>query len=101
MTVARGRKYLITSLIHRCFFSIVPESLRWHLLYNNFTQAEAIVEQTATFNKLPFPRKLFDEIKVNSVKQTTLPTKRRKAGIFDVFASPELRKITFTLSTIW
>ena len=83
------------------FFSIVPESLRWHLVYNNFTQAEKIIKRTVTFNNLSFPHKLFDKIKCDSMKKDTLSTQNRKANLLDVFRSSELRKNTLILSAMW
>ena len=88
-------------LIYLIFFSFVPESLRWHVVDMNFHQAESIIKRTVSFNKSPFPRKLFDEVKRNSIKESHLPTRRKKANILDVFKSPKLRRITFILSIVW
>ena len=81
--------------------SVVPESIRWHLLHGNFTEAEAVVKRTVTFNNLPFPRAVFDQIKNESTKQACSSTEQRKATIIDIFRSPALRKISLMLSVMW
>ena len=63
--------------------------MQWHVVDMNFHQAESIVKRTVSFTKLSFPCKLFDEVKRNSMKESHLPTRRKKANILDVFKSPK------------
>ena len=81
--------------------SIVPESLRWLLTQHQFSRAERMIEKATTFNELPFPRTLFEEIKSELLGQSTLQTKTKKANFLDVLRSPKLRRHTLTLVIIW
>ena len=83
--------------------SIIPESLRWLLTQHQFSRAQRMIEKATKFNKLPFPRALFDETKNETLTQSMLLTtsKTRKANFLDVLRSPELRRYTLILVTIW
>ncbi|XP_028406659.1 organic cation transporter protein-like [Dendronephthya gigantea] len=77
----------------------IPESLRWNIVHKKFGKVEAIIKRYAAFNKLPFPGKLFEEIKSDDLNECV--QHKPKGNVIDVFKSPKLRKISLILFLAW
>ena len=67
-------------------------------MQKNFHEANAIIQRTVTFNKLDFPKELFDRIMKDDEKDEK---REHKGNIIDIFRSPKLRKISFVLFLGW
>ena len=67
-------------------------------MHKNFREANAIIQRTVTFNKLDFPKELFDRIRNDDQKHEQ---QEHKGNIIDVFKSPKLRKISCILMLSW
>ncbi|CAB3991007.1 organic cation transporter -like [Paramuricea clavata] len=89
-----------------CLFQIglvwcLPESIRWLLINNRFDQAENIVRNISTFNKIPFPKDIFDKT-VNEIEKTEANKSDIKSyTIADIFRSSVLRKRSLTMMVAW
>ena len=82
--------------------SFLPESFRWLFTKKRVDEAEQVVRRIATFNKLPFPRDVFDKVAQNSMKtETKVSGSRKNYTILDIFRSSVLRKRCLILAIMW
>ena len=81
--------------------SIIPESIRWHLLHGHFKKAEATVRKIVKVNKLQYPEELFEQIKQQSTKEISCPNTKQKVNMLDLYRSSSLRKLTIILTIVW
>ena len=79
----------------------MPESIRWLLINNRFDQAENVVRNISTFNKISFPKDIFDKT-VNEIEKTEANKSDIKSyTIADIFRSSVLRKRSLIMMVIW
>ncbi|XP_046845861.1 organic cation transporter protein-like isoform X3 [Xenia sp. Carnegie-2017] len=79
----------------------LPESFRWLLTQNKVDDAKAVVERITKFNKLSFPRELFDDIAHSiNINKDDLCSKKAYT-FFDLLKSRELRKRLAIAVFVW
>ena len=89
-----------------CLFQIglvwcLPESIRWLLINGRFDKAEKVVRRISNFNKISFPKEVFDKT-VAEITTTVKDTPATKSyTIADLFRISVLRKRSFILMVIW
>ncbi|CAB4023822.1 organic cation transporter -like [Paramuricea clavata] len=75
----------------------LPESIRWLLINNRFDKAEKVVRNICSFNKIIFPRDIFDKT-VNKIENKS---DIKNFTIVDIFKSSVLRKRSLIMMVVW
>ncbi|XP_046845862.1 organic cation transporter protein-like isoform X1 [Xenia sp. Carnegie-2017] len=78
----------------------LPESFRWLFTQNKVDDARAVVERITKFNKLRFPREIFDDV-AHSVNDKDDLRSKRVYTFFDLLKSRELRKRLLIAAFVW
>ena len=78
----------------------LPESFRWLLVKQKFEDTERVVKRIAKFNKLPFPRDVFDEVMKESSENKVIEPER-KYTMIDMFRFRVLRKRSIIMAWVW
>ncbi|XP_046845860.1 organic cation transporter protein-like isoform X2 [Xenia sp. Carnegie-2017] len=78
----------------------LPESFRWLITQNKVDDARAVVERITKFNKLSFPREIFDDI-AHFVNDKDDLRSTRVYTFFDLLKSRELRKRLVIAAFVW
>ncbi|CAB3998813.1 organic cation transporter -like [Paramuricea clavata] len=79
------------------FVWCLPESIRWLLINNRFDKAEKVVRNICSFNKITFPRDIFDKT-VNKIENKT---DIKNFTIVYIFKSSVLRKRSLIMMVVW
>lgn len=79
---------------------MIPESPRWLLTVGRRKEALALLEKGARINKLPKPV-LPEENVIDSKAIKVAEKKEKKAVVFDLFRTPNLRQRTLCMYFIW
>lgn len=80
------------------YICLMPESLRWLIIKNRLEDAEKLINRICSWNKLPFPKEEFDEIKQQLENKEN---KAKKHSVVDLMKNATLRKRSFILYYIW
>ncbi|XP_028417308.1 uncharacterized protein LOC114541706 [Dendronephthya gigantea] len=79
----------------------LPESIRWLLINNRTDQAKKVVEKISNFNKISFPKEIFEET-VDEMKKAERNTFNVKSyNITDIYRSESLRKRSLIMMVVW
>ena len=85
----------LPSLLSVLMYCLLPESPRWLLSVGRLEEAEAVVREAATFNKITLPL----DFKLSPVQRGENSGKRKT--FLDLFRSPNLRTKTLILYYQW
>lgn len=99
---------LATSLPFALFFFYwfyFPESPRWLIAKNRFSEAAAILRRLAEVNGKEFPPGLTQQLKHKiyheNARKEELREKKKKIGLLSLFATPNMRLKTFLITLNW
>ncbi|KAL0276166.1 UNVERIFIED_CONTAM: hypothetical protein PYX00_003790 [Menopon gallinae] len=88
------------SILMLLYWWVIPESPRWLLTVGRRAEALAVLEKGARINKLPKPA-LPDEKMGNSKPDKEEGGNEKKAVVFDLFRTPNLRTRTLCIYFNW
>ncbi|XP_048252017.1 solute carrier family 22 member 6-B-like [Haliotis rufescens] len=89
----------LPSLLAAFYICIMPESLRWMVMYGKLDGAEKLVEKMAKFNKKEFPRESW--MSVRAIAEGRQETLRQKYAFLTLLKTPRLRKRSLILFYQW
>ncbi|XP_046854931.1 solute carrier family 22 member 5-like isoform X2 [Xenia sp. Carnegie-2017] len=90
-----------TTLLQAGLIWMLPESFRWLIVHKRFDKAEQVIRRIAKFNRLPFPRDIFDETVVENKSKESETAESRKYTFIDLFRFRVLRKRSIVMALIW
>ncbi|XP_021942710.1 organic cation transporter protein-like isoform X2 [Zootermopsis nevadensis] len=78
---------------------VLPESPRWLLALGRTDEVMVILQEAARINNRPLPPNLDKLLRQDTLRKE--PTDQPKAGIMDLFRTPNIRKNSLVLYIIW
>ncbi|XP_067685225.1 organic cation transporter protein-like [Haliotis asinina] len=89
----------LPSLLALFYICIMPESLRWMVMYGKLDAAEKLVEKVAKFNKKEFPTESW--MSVRAIAEGMQETQTQEYTFLTLLKTPQLRKRSLILFYQW
>ena len=83
---------------HDCLFRFLPESFRWLIIHQRFSELKLQVDKIVRFNNIQHPSIKFPNSEV-FVKENTI--KQKKLTMFNIFTYAEIRKRLLAVFFTW
>ncbi|KAK7499034.1 hypothetical protein BaRGS_00009581 [Batillaria attramentaria] len=87
----------LPSLLAVFYICVMPESLRWLVMKGRMERAEKLLTRISSFNKIPFPKQVWDFTRTEAEKATT----KTRYNFIHLFKTPRLRRRSLIGFYLW